>query len=615
MKAQAVKQQNQKTAGRKPAATAPRLHAITPLSSPPLRAQRKSCACGGGCPRCQVQLKLAVSQPNDVYEQEADRVAENILRTPSSTIPPSHIAMGLRKVQTKLSDYSPAGEAGSQSEEIAPPIVHDVLRSPGQPLDLKTRAFFEPRFGHDFGNVRVHTDEKAAASARAVNALAYAVGPNVVFAAGQYAPRTDPGQHLLAHELAHVCQDARTSGDPPVRRYEGPEHQDIGDRYLRKLLAFLQTEEGARWASGMGYNRDDLVAQISRDPMQRGDRIHLPPRLNPQTGQVERGELTPGQVISLMGDFYGSVDDLANAPTAERRDILGVMERERTGAAPDAALQYEQITGGRYLTLAQRNDTHFARLNRQEWRRLHVQAIAEAEAAGHEQSEARFQRALLIDAAGAHFLTDAYAAGHLFDKSEVLASITLHLNAHPALTRNPEMQTYVGIIAASGRLPQLVLKNLHDRMNREGFVVTNARGLEWRTFGDNYLEVAQETQRVAALAVFLSRQQINAARAGQSPNPDDVEALMPDDNSVQKATLQAIAYIPDAVSAVESLIYRNRSLAPTQFGPILGAIVQSNLLAIGDPGRERQITEMLEGARRIGVQGPIVVPSFTLLEW
>ena len=87
-----------------------------------------------------------------------------------------------------------------------PSIVHEVLRSPGQPLDSATRAFFEPRFGHDFSSVRLHTDAKAAESARSVNALAYSVGSDVVFGAGQYRPTAANGQRLLAHELSHVLQ-------------------------------------------------------------------------------------------------------------------------------------------------------------------------------------------------------------------------------------------------------------------------------------------------------------------------------------------------------------------------------------------------------------------------
>jgi hypothetical protein len=99
----------------------------------------------------------------------------------------------------------PSGHAATTT---APPIVHEVLRSPGRPLDPATRAFFEPRFGHDFSRVRIHTDARAAESARAVNALAYTVGQDVVFGAGRYAPATPEGNGLLAHELVHTIQQA-----------------------------------------------------------------------------------------------------------------------------------------------------------------------------------------------------------------------------------------------------------------------------------------------------------------------------------------------------------------------------------------------------------------------
>jgi hypothetical protein len=113
--------------------------------------------------------------------------------------------------------------AGRSEPSTAPPIVHEALRSSGQPLDAQTRAFMEGRFGHDFARVRVHTDERAAESARAVDALAYTVGRDVVFDAGRYAPQTRAGQHLLAHELAHVMQQAPASGsDSEVLRIDEP---------------------------------------------------------------------------------------------------------------------------------------------------------------------------------------------------------------------------------------------------------------------------------------------------------------------------------------------------------------------------------------------------------
>jgi pyrrolidone-carboxylate peptidase len=92
--------------------------------------------------------------------------------------------------------------------DLAPPIVHDVLRSPGQPLNAETRTYMEPRFGHDFSHVRVHSDGRAAESAKSVNALAYTVGNHVAFGAGQYRPQSNDGRRLLAHELAHVVQQS-----------------------------------------------------------------------------------------------------------------------------------------------------------------------------------------------------------------------------------------------------------------------------------------------------------------------------------------------------------------------------------------------------------------------
>lgn len=99
--------------------------------------------------------------------------------------------------------------SGFESAAV-PSIVHEVLRSTGQPLDAATRGFMEPRFGQDFSHVRVHTDEKAADSARAVDSLAYTVGRDIVFAAGQYRPATAEGRRLVGHELTHIVQQGRS---------------------------------------------------------------------------------------------------------------------------------------------------------------------------------------------------------------------------------------------------------------------------------------------------------------------------------------------------------------------------------------------------------------------
>ena len=93
----------------------------------------------------------------------------------------------------------------------APAIVHDVIRTSGEAIDARTRTDMERRMGHDFSRVRIHTDARAAASARAVDAHAYTVGHHVVFGSGRFAPSTSEGRHLLAHELAHTVQQRATA--------------------------------------------------------------------------------------------------------------------------------------------------------------------------------------------------------------------------------------------------------------------------------------------------------------------------------------------------------------------------------------------------------------------
>ena len=136
---------------------------------------------------------------------------------------------------------------GLAAPAVAPPIVHDVLRSPGQPLDEDTQSHFTAKFRQDFSRVRVHTDEQAAESARAVGALAYTVGNNVVFGAGRYSPANSSGRRLLAHELTHVVQQQHESVPSPKYRLEIGPSQDRFEREADQLAD--------RMASGMEAGR------------------------------------------------------------------------------------------------------------------------------------------------------------------------------------------------------------------------------------------------------------------------------------------------------------------------------------------------------------------------
>lgn len=133
--------------------------------------------------------------------------------------------------------------------DTVPPGIYQVLHSPGQPLDVTTRAFMEPRFGHDFSHVRVHTDAQAAESARAMNALAYTVGQDIVFGARQYTPDTLEGQHSLAHELTHVVQQRANNGSK-AQIFRKPAPKKLKIKLLldlsNALLHVLEDEKTAR---------------------------------------------------------------------------------------------------------------------------------------------------------------------------------------------------------------------------------------------------------------------------------------------------------------------------------------------------------------------------------
>jgi len=198
---------------------------VTPT---PRKALQRKCACGrtvvsgSECAECQqkrLQAKPALNQPGNHFEQEADRMADFVVR--DKTQGP---ALRNHSLDSLQSEGSKAPNKSS-AHITAPPIVHEVLKNSGQPLDSSTRVSMEQRFGHDFGNVRVHLDDRAAASASSVNALAYTVGTDIVFSAGAFAPDDLSGRRLLAHELTHVVQQSETGtarGQPLQRQPDDP---------------------------------------------------------------------------------------------------------------------------------------------------------------------------------------------------------------------------------------------------------------------------------------------------------------------------------------------------------------------------------------------------------
>jgi hypothetical protein len=221
-----------------------------------------------------LQAKLSVSHPGDRYEQEAERVSSEVMRMPepatSRTPAPviQRLGTGLRwgagmehlnlvcdKCEKDLQRNTAPTHEGPSSDPVPPQAEAKVgAIGGGQPLPAGERAFFEPRFGVDFSQVRIHHDGSADAAARSVGALAFTRGSNIVFRTDQYRPETMAGRQLLAHELTHVVQQgsARDSGlgvgvaTDVVQRYPGDGMVPPGDCGWAEYLLLRGSVETAK---------------------------------------------------------------------------------------------------------------------------------------------------------------------------------------------------------------------------------------------------------------------------------------------------------------------------------------------------------------------------------
>jgi len=207
-----------------------------------------------------IQAKLKVGQPGDIYEQEADRIADAVMQMPESKVQLQGKEEEEEILQTK--------EISSKTPELESRI--QTLQRSGQPLPESVRAFFKPRFGYDFSRVRIHADRQAAEAARSVNARAFTLGRDVVFGAGQYAPETATGQRLVAHELTHVVQQGIGTSVTKIQRVvEGDITQiSITEDWARNL-------EDDELEQQIEIVRDQLTTLSSRTPEFEAARSNL----------------------------------------------------------------------------------------------------------------------------------------------------------------------------------------------------------------------------------------------------------------------------------------------------------------------------------------------------
>ncbi len=252
------------------------------------------CACGGGCPRCAaiVPVQTAAGAPQDRLEHEADRMAEQAMNAaPAAACEGSIKSMGTNADSSVL----PAAFAGT-------------LSGGGQALPGHARRFFEPRFGRDLSDVRIHTDARAARAARTLHARAFTRGRDVYFGAGEFRPHESAGQKLLAHEIAHTLQ--QTGGGAP------------GGPIMRKPLpgedqaAYTRRQNVIRDARVAVQNLERCLARKTacwRETLSASGEIHI--------------EIFGKQIVESKGARNARLSQLA----ADLKDLANMLE---AGAVP-----------------------------------------------------------------------------------------------------------------------------------------------------------------------------------------------------------------------------------------------------------------------------------------
>jgi hypothetical protein len=267
-----------------------------------------------------LQAKLTVNTPGDQYEQEADRVADRVVNTPDSALGVNgtrgpavqRACMECEEKARRMPEEAerqqmpqgdeelqrmPEGEEErqqmpqdeeemmqlkasphhKQSVPITTSRTIQAMRSGGQPLPKSLRNYLEPRFGHEFSQVRLHTDDRAIQASKEIGAKAFTLGKHIAFGERQFQPHSKEGKRLIAHELTHVVQQNSVSGlsqIPTIQRQLAPPgncSQGMHDKMQRSVKAMCDHPSGRLCKSGESchrlrqkINRNQLCSQYRR---------------------------------------------------------------------------------------------------------------------------------------------------------------------------------------------------------------------------------------------------------------------------------------------------------------------------------------------------------------
>jgi hypothetical protein len=485
-----------------------------------------------------------------------------------------------------LRPATPARPARASDPGFAPPAVEAVLHRPGRPLDAADRAFFEPRFGHDFGAVRVHSDAQAAESARAVDALAYTAGPHIVFDAARLRPEQPAGQRVLAHELAHVVQ--QRGGAPRVQRFGSEEHVKIGET------------------------------------VQPGQSIDL-------GGYV--GKVSFGEMIAL-GDYFESVSSIltnANDPLFGADVVKVALWRVNPAGRkrPLVLRTVDDAVDRRYYELAAKNQTHFSKgsepgkSNREQYIAMHQRAVGNA----YSQASSKIIQGVSWqgwEGFAQHFLTDAFSAGHVRTPRHEIQDFWN--NKYPKFTTNlvdmiccymaayindrdavgwvktvgglaegirPVLLAKAGTVLNAFAFGDLISKVLHDadNMGLEVRSQSSAAGggpYVWRDLGDGYLyllpanasaatkKAQQQTQQMVEEAARRSFAEAQAAFQAGTKYAGGLDAMM------NPANFKALELLPEENPAGGNPVYDWKASDI----PSLSGIMKVLLITAFSPGQE-----------------------------
>ena len=257
-----------------------------------------------------IQAKLKVNEPGDIYEQEANRIADEVMASP--------VHHAIKGAPPRIQRFS----RQSDGRDTAPPSVDQTLASPGRPLERALRHEMEQRFSHDFSRVRVHSDTAAQQSAQDVKANAYTVGHNIVFGADRFAPATHEGRRLLAHELTHVVQQSGSGGihvdsSNEKRGLSGISVQRAGGN--SDLNGLIQRQPIEAPPKYKGRPRGRLVDE---EPLRVNDLFEAIDKMPALTENISRAIARQGERMAGKGFQAGIRDNTISSALIFARDAI-----------------------------------------------------------------------------------------------------------------------------------------------------------------------------------------------------------------------------------------------------------------------------------------------------